>query len=429
VIPRTKIVFLNPAGELGGAERCLLDLIASMLQALPEIEIVLVAGADGPLVTEARALGIGVELMPLPEALASLGDSALRGRGRVRSLLQLLPRAIPAGLATLAYARDTKRLLRRLEPTLIHSNGNKTHLLACFTRPAKVPVVWHVRDFVGTRRLMARLLRLVSSRASGVVAISDAVARDVSRIVSGVPVARIYDAIDLREFSPGPGDGAGLDVLAGLPTASAGTLRVGLIATYARWKGHLVFLEAAARVLATGGSPPLRFYIVGGPIYATGGSQFSEQELRSAAERLGIAAHVGFVGFRKDVANVFRALDIAVHASTQPEPFGRTIVEAMACARPVIVARAGGAAELFTHGVDGLGCTPGSVEELAGAVSLLAADAGLRSALADAARAHAAARFSRVRIGPEVLAAYGRFTACRVAPAGPAPRSGLGTTR
>jgi len=62
-----------------------------------------------------------------------------------------------------------------------------------------------------------------------------------------------------------------------------------------------------------------------------------------------IENRVGFVPFQDNPADVYRALDIVVHASTKPEPFGRTIVEAMACGKPVIAAQTGGAAELFTH--------------------------------------------------------------------------------
>ena len=54
----------------------------------------------------------------------------------------------------------------------------------------------------------------------------------------------VYNAIDTVQFSPGVGDGARLDELAGLPAASEGTIRVGLVATYARWKGQDLFIES-----------------------------------------------------------------------------------------------------------------------------------------------------------------------------------------
>ncbi len=124
------------------------------------------------------------------------------------------------------------------------------------------------------------------------------------------------------------------------------------------------------------------------------------------AASLGLAGRVGFVPFQTETADVYRGLDVVVHASTQPEPFGRTIAEAMACARPVIVARAGGAAELFNEGEDALGVPPGDPEALAGAIRRLVDDADLRQRIGQNARRTAVARFDRARLGPEVVEAY-----------------------
>src|SRR5262249_36473339 len=123
---------------------------------------------------------------------------------------------------------------------------------------------------------------------------------------------------------------------------------------------------------------PVRFYIVGGPIYRTQVSQFSEAELRNLAVNLGIAERTGFIPFQNETAEIYGNLDVVVHASTRPEPFGLTIVEAMACARPVIVSAAGGAAELFANGIDALGFPPGDVEQLADRMIKLRRDPELR---------------------------------------------------
>jgi glycosyltransferase involved in cell wall biosynthesis len=226
----------------------------------------------------------------------------------------------------------------------------------------------------------------------------------------------MYDAIDTETFRPGDGDGRRLDDLSGLPPAPEDTARVSLIATYARWKGQDLFLDAIRRIPR---DAPARFYIVGGPIYETKGSQFSEEELRALAESLGVPERVGFVPFQSDPADLFRALDVVVHASTLPEPFGRTIVEAMASARPVVVARAGGAAELFTEGVDAVGFTPSDPDSLAGAILGLIRDPDRRLRIACDARRTAEARFTRDRHCGELLSIYDRFTGGRFEPAVP----------
>lgn len=408
-----RVVYLNPVGEVGGAELSLLDLMASVAGAIPGIERHLIVAGEGPLIGKAEAIGVTVHVLPLPDRLAALGDSGLRGRGRLGRAGMLLARVLPLALMAREYAGRLRALLRELGPDLVHSNGIKTHLLWRLTGFREAPAIWHVRDFYESRPLMARGLGWAGGGVSRAVAISEAVGRDAGAVLHGVPVTVVHNAIDTDRFAPGPGGGGGrLDGLAGLPTAPEGTLRVGLVATYARWKGQDLFLTAISRLRP---DTPARFYIVGGPIYKTEGSQFSGQELRELAGRLGVADRLAFVPFQEETADVYRALDVVIHASTRPEPFGRTIVEAMACSRPVVVANAGGAAELFIEGEDALGFPPGDPDALAGAIARLAGDPALRARLGANARRTAVERFSRERYGREMAALY---AACLQKPAG-----------
>ena len=111
----------------------------------------------------------------------------------------------------------------------------------------------------------------------------------------------------------------------------------------------------------------------------------------------------GFVGFQKETPPVYRALDIVVHASTQPEPFGLTIAEAMSCGRAVIVSAAGGATELLTPDYDALAISPGDSDAMADAILRLAENPQLRASLAQRARETAVGRFSRQRMAMEIL--------------------------
>ena len=101
-----------------------------------------------------------------------------------------------------------------------------------------------------------------------------------------------------------------------------------------------------------------------------------------------------------------RALDVVVHASTEPEPFGLVIAEGMACARPVIVSRAGGAAEITTPGVDALAYAPGDSGQLAECLLSLVSDAALRRRLGDAGRATAERVFDPRRMAADMTPVY-----------------------
>ncbi|HTS47002.1 MAG TPA: glycosyltransferase family 4 protein [Bryobacteraceae bacterium] len=392
-----RIVFLNPCGQLGGAETSLLEVLASLRAMAPEWELHLVLGEDGPFAAEARQRGAQVMVEPFPASLAGLGDSG-------QPPLQVAASLMRAAFATAGYRRRLARILQGLCPDVVHTNGFKMHLLGAWSRPRSALLVWHVHDYVSQRRLMSRFLRFCQGACSVAIANSRSVERDIRKSLPGLRVVPIYNSVDLKRFSPA-GPVLDLDKLAQLEPAPDGAVRVGLVGTFARWKGHQVFLEALAQLPS---ALNVRGYIIGAPIYQTGNSQWSLAELERKAAHLGLGSRLGFTGYVRDVAAAMRSLDVVVHASTEPEPFGMVIIEAMACARAVIASQAGGAAELFLEGQTALGHPAGDAAVLAQRIEQLASDAALRSRIGIAGRASVEVRHHGQRLARELRAVYGQ---------------------
>jgi len=147
----------------------------------------------------------------------------------------------------------------------------------------------------------------------------------------------------------------------------------------------------------------IRGYIVGDAVYQTNGSQFTINELRGFASRLGIAHRVGFTGFVDNTAAAMRALDVVVHASTQPEPFGLVIAEAMACGRAVIVSDGGGAGQIASAGANCVTHPPGDATALAQRIAELAGRKKSRTRLEVAARITAESSFDRIRLATDLI--------------------------
>jgi glycosyltransferase involved in cell wall biosynthesis len=397
----TRILFLNPAGSLGGAERSLLDLMASLRAHSDDICVGLVVAGDGPLQSRAEALGVQVVCLPLGRRLAQVGDSGIVDAG-VGGVARWGARSLTGSLETFAYVAGLRAAIRSFKPSVVHSNGIKMHLLAALAR-SRAPLIWHIRDFIGTRRLVSRAMALCAFRVDAAIMISRAVAQDARTVLHGIRSTVVYNAIDTTAFTPN-GPVANLDELAGCPSTPPDTVRVGLVSTYARWKGHDVFLRACHQAQAK--APMARFYIIGGPIYASADSQFANEELRRLCSTVGLDGRVAFVPFQTRIEDVYRALDVVVHASTRPEPFGRTIVEAMATGRAVVACREGGATELFADGIDAIGVRPRDEEALANAIAALVTDPDRRRAIGAAARGSAVLRFSRPRLAAQVLRLY-----------------------
>ena len=392
-----RILYLTSSGQLGGAERVLLDLAAALRRSHPEWALHLAAVEPGPLVSEARAIGVASSVLPLPETLARLGEAGSPSR--------LAWRLAGAAWPLRRYVGHLRDHIIDLGPSIVHSHGLKTHVLSALAQVRETPIVWHLHDYVGARRVTAELLRRLSRRAAIAIANSASVAADFAATCGdGVAVTPVLNGVDVDALLPS-GPVLDLDALSGLPPAPSGTVRVGLMATFARWKGHLTFLDALSRL---SGELPVRGYVIGAPVYQTAGSQVRLDELADARTRFGLDGRVGFAGFQADRGAVLRALDVVVHASTSPEPFGLVIAEAMSTGRAVITSAAGGAAELVRPGVDALTAAPGDAADFARAIGQLAGNRDLREVLGRSARQAAIARFSLERFAEEIAAVYGR---------------------
>ena len=412
---------------MGGAERALLDLIAAVRDARPNWSLDLIAGGAGDFTDAARTLAINVHVLPFPPSLSRLGDAGAGGpAGDGVSATGALARLSLSAPRLAAYVWKLRSVLADRRPDVIHSNGFKTHILCAWAAPRSSRVIWHVHDYAGARPLMSRLIRAHAGRCDLAIANSHSVARDLDAVCRGkVAIRTVYNAVDLDRFTP-CGPKLDLDALCALPPAPPATVRVGLVATMARWKGQEVFLRALSlinqksvgrasvpaisAVPAIPASPPamscIRGYVIGGPIYATRGSQYTIAELRGLAAKIGLNGNIGFTGYVKDAAAAIRALDIVVHASTQPEPFGLAVAEAMACGKPVIASKAGGVSEIISENATALSHSSGDAAALAACITRLAADSGLRGRLGVNARRQAQERFDRPRLVREVIPMY-----------------------
>ena len=348
-----QILFVNPTAQLGGAEYSLLDLAASLDR--QRFRPMIACLGDGPLVGAAAERGIDVRRLAMPERVARLSLKGIR-----------------SGIAGLAVAAASSaplvRELRALAKAadIVHTNGNKAHLLGTASA-GRAALVWHVRDFWKRGTLERGLVRLANMKAGAVIANSSAVhAHLVSMGLARAIVHAVPNGIDSTRFAPAGAVALLREEFRWEPRAPV----VGIVGMLARWKGQDVLLQAFQKVLQQ--RPDARCAIVGDEIYVTAGQTGFREELKALAQRLGIAHAVGFTGYRTDPAALMRAMNVIVHASVEPEPFGRVVAEGMACERAVIATDAGGAPEVTgASGGAALLVPPRNVEALASAITRL----------------------------------------------------------
>ncbi|MDT7538000.1 MAG: hypothetical protein QOI82_1585 [Actinomycetota bacterium] len=369
-----RVVVLNHVARLSGGEIAL----ARVLPALREqADVTVVLAEDGPLVAVLRAAGADVRVLPM--------SASVRDRRRDAVAIWRVADAV----RVLSYSLRLAWLLRRLEADVVHTNSLKAALYGGLAgRLARVPVLWHVRDRIAADYLpvpLVRAVRLLSRiLPSGVVANSAATLATLPS-TERRPDVVVPDCVDNVVNQP--------------HSVRTEPLVFGVVGRLSPWKGQDVFLRAFASAFA---GTPHRARLVGGVMF---GETAYEKSLSELPRLLGIDSQVELRGFVDDVVAEFDALDVLVHCSTVPEPFGQVVIEGMARGLPVIAAAAGGPAEIVRDGVDGMLVPPGDVAGLAAAMSTLATDPKLRARLGEAAR-ETATTYPPSRTAAGLLAAY-----------------------
>jgi glycosyltransferase involved in cell wall biosynthesis len=143
---------------------------------------------------------------------------------------------------------------------------------------------------------------------------------------------------------------------------------VGLIGRIDWWKGHEYFIEAMA--MASKHNSSLRGLIIGGLEKNFGAYRNHRylKNLKSLINSLNLNDKIIFTGFRDDVPRLISALDLVVHASARPEPFGLVVIEAMAAAKPVLATAAGGVLDIIKNEENGLLVPCGDAKAMASAI-------------------------------------------------------------
>ena len=193
--------------------------------------------------------------------------------------------------------------------------------------------------------------RIFAHFVNGFIYISEDVAK--FHTTQGIPKTKgkiIHNGVDINKFDRNYHPDSVREEF-GL---KSNQILVGLIGRIDWWKGHEYFIEAMSMV--TKQNPDIRGLIIGGlekSLSLNRNRQYLKN-LNSLIESLNLTDKIIFTGFRDDVPRLISALDMVVHASSRPEPFGLVITEAMAAGKPVVATAAGGVPEIIKNGVNGL---------------------------------------------------------------------------
>jgi glycosyltransferase involved in cell wall biosynthesis len=258
------------------------------------------------------------------------------------------------------------RLCRREHFDLVHLNNSIKSNLPWMIGAwwARTPCITHERGI--NPRIVSRV-RFCSRFLARIICISDAVRRTVESLkLRGPRLVTIPNGLDPAEMQV---TRPAAEVIAELGIAP-GRQIIGIVGNIKPWKGQEVVIRATG--LLKRKMPDVSCLLIG----AFGRDDHNYQRcITQLIANENVRENVVLTGYCANVADYLNVLNVVIHASVAPEPFGRVLLEAMALSKPLVASRGGAAPEIVAEGSTGLLFTPGDAGDLATQLERLMADA------------------------------------------------------
>ena len=290
--------------------------------------------------------------------------------------------------------------LRKKGIDLIYCNGTQAKIAgALMGLVSGRPVIWHVRNIQQTKLLGSIVYTLARlPQVKRVICVSGPTAEQFPHAREKLTV--IHNGIDENEYDPESTTGD----LRSEYKVPARTVVVGSTGRIVPRKGYPLFIEAARSYLekAPDKYKNIKFFIVGDTPYF-----FQDDHLSYIKEQVGkygLEDYFIFTGYRPDVKTSLKDFDIFVIPSNYPDPFPRSVIEAMSFALPVIGFKAGGIVESVEDGVTGILNDSGDTEAMGEAILKLVMDKKLLRKMGKAGRKRVKENFTALKIARDIQA-------------------------
>lgn len=309
----------------------------------------------------------------------------LFGVGRLDDVFNRLPY-----LARLAW------YVRSLKPDIVHGNNepNSNREAMLVARLLRIPFVQHVRGPLAPTRMAPWLL----SSPAAFVPVSRWLAGDL--LMRGVPghrIRQVYDGVEMAANE----DRTARDLRADLGLAPS-TKLVAMVGMLVQWKGQDLFIDAVSKIQHSDSG--LAFLLFGDT--PEHGDVDYAQRLKDQVETLGLRARVHFMGRQSRLTQLLPQIDVVVSASTEPEPLGLVMIEAMASGCSFVAPAFGAATEVVEDGVTGFLFRPKDVDDLAHVLVRAVASRGMNNPMPVLAHRRVVDRFSPQRCREQTLRVY-----------------------
>lgn len=326
-------------GTVGGSHSCMYNLIRYSDRS--KFEFTVGVFSENQYIQKYHDLGIEVVIMPIVPSRRS-------GWFITRKFINWYHREYELERFLLSYINKNKFNILMMNNTIYESKN----FLSVGSRLG-LPVVAYERGIMKYRPEHI----VASEHVDASIAVSNAIMKNLSEYkFRSKKMELIYDGID-PDLYKGPFERSKIKKDLNI---SGDSKVIGIVGNIRMWKGQKYFIEAIT-ILAKK-YPELYGLIIGG--WSDVDLEYVES-LRQAVDDESLSHRIFFLGYRKDTPALLSILDVFVHASIQPEPFGMVLLEAMAAKVPVVATRLGGPIEIFDGGKCGILVRPENADEIA----------------------------------------------------------------
>ncbi len=366
------VLFIHQSAELYGSDKTLLFLVKNLDKT--NYFPVVVIPSEGPLKTELEKTGCKVVIAPVLKLYRKMFSPA--------NLFRFI-RDIQNGLKTL------KELHQQHHFDVIYSNTLAVLLGTFFARKSKIKHLWHVHEIIESPKLFTKLFVYLLKHKSTTTLVYNSLATATFWNQNPEMKAKthvVHNGLEIPKETP-------QDTIVALRKdyfkVSQDEVVIGLVGRISRWKGQLVLLKAFEMIQQN--YPQARLVFIGSPPPAQ--NHFLETLQHEITSR-NLNEKAIIIPFQETISAFWSSIDIAVVASTEPEPFGLVAVEAMLAKKPVIGANHGGLTEIIEEGQTGFLVTPKSETDLAEKLALLIQNKTLREEMGEKGNLRATKYFS-----------------------------------
>lgn len=336
----TNVLFIHSSSELYGSDRSLLNIVKGIDKS--EFNVFVILPCLGPLVDEMKKIeGVKVEICEV----AVLRRKNLSIKGGIIYFKELIQ-----------SVSFLKNYIKKNRIDIVDTNTAVVFPGAIAAKHCGIKSVWHIREII-KNGMENRVISMMMNRYADII-IANSVSTSNALQVNKEKIHVIYNAVEEDNC---------------IHKKEHEFLVVGMAGRINRWKGQKLFVDMAEIVHKR--FPKVVFKIAGD---AYVGEEYLKIELQQYIRDKNLESSVVLLGQVNDMKKFYEELDVFVLPSTQPEPFGLVVIEAMGYGIPVVATNHGGPVEIISEGEDGYLVEFTTANQMAEKVELLLSNERLR---------------------------------------------------